>query len=99
MVIWTPRARTDLKAIHDYIARDSPLTAKRIIRELIQKTDSLAVSPYLGKKVPEFEQQELREIGVHSWRIIYQIKFNQAYVVTVVHKRRDFKNSDLSIDQ
>lgn len=61
MVIWTPRARTDLKAIHDYIAQDSPLTAKRIIRELIQKTDSLLVSPYLGKKVPEFEQQELRK--------------------------------------
>ncbi|MGZ0078139.1 type II toxin-antitoxin system RelE/ParE family toxin [Methylomonas sp. YC3] len=97
MVIWTPRARTDLKAIHDYIAQDSPLTAKRIIQKLIQKTDSLLASPYLGKKVPEFDQEELREIGVHSWRVIYQIRHNQVYVVTVVHKRRDFKNSDLAI--
>jgi len=57
MVIWTPRARTDLKAIHDYIAQDSPLTAKRIIRELIQKTDSLLVSPHLGKKCPSLNNR------------------------------------------
>lgn len=25
MVIWTARARADLKAIHDYIAKDAPL--------------------------------------------------------------------------
>ena len=31
MVIWTPRARADLKAIYDYIADDSPLNAKKII--------------------------------------------------------------------
>ncbi|WP_445371654.1 type II toxin-antitoxin system RelE/ParE family toxin [Methylomonas sp. HW2-6] len=99
MVIWTPRAKNDLKAIHDYIAQDSPLTAKRIVQELVEKTDKLLTAPYMGKKVPEFDKEALREIGVHSWRIIYQIRLNQTFVVTVVHKRRDFKISDLSIDQ
>ncbi|WP_082889506.1 type II toxin-antitoxin system RelE/ParE family toxin [Methylomonas koyamae] len=50
MVIWTPRAKNNLKAIHDYIAQDSPLTAKRLVRELIQKTGELLAAPYIGKR-------------------------------------------------
>jgi len=34
MVIWSARARADLKAIHDYIAKDSPENAKRVVREM-----------------------------------------------------------------
>ena len=34
MVIWTLRARADLKAIHDYIAKDSRQNAKRVAHEI-----------------------------------------------------------------
>ena len=34
MLIWTPRARADLKAIHDYIAKDSRENAKRVAHEI-----------------------------------------------------------------
>ena len=33
MLRWSVRARADLKAIHDYIAKDSPLNAKAVARE------------------------------------------------------------------
>jgi toxin ParE1/3/4 len=49
MVIWTPRARADLKAIHDYIAEHAPLNAKTIVLEMVQKADTLAKFPLLGK--------------------------------------------------
>ena len=34
MVNWSQRARADLKAVHDYIAKDSPQNAKVVAREI-----------------------------------------------------------------
>jgi toxin ParE1/3/4 len=44
MVIWTLRARADLKAIHDYIAKDSRQNAKRVAHEIPLKADALAAA-------------------------------------------------------
>ena len=53
MLIWTPRARADLKAIHDYIAKDSRENAKRVAREILHKTNTtLAEPPRPGRKLP-----------------------------------------------
>ena len=56
MVIWTARARADLKAIHDYIAKDSPINAKRVVREMQSKAAGLAETPLIGHVVPEVER-------------------------------------------
>ena len=72
MVIWTPRARADLKAIHDYIAKDSRENAKRVAHEILHKADALAEPPRPGRTVPEVNDPDLREISAYSWRIIYR---------------------------
>jgi toxin ParE1/3/4 len=99
MVIWTPRARADLKAIHDYIAKDAPLNAKPVIREIIGKADQLAEFPPLGRKVPETDAPDIREISAHSWRIIYHLRQGQVFVVTLVHKRRQLDAGDISFGE
>jgi len=88
MVIWTPRARADLKAIHDYIAKDSPINAKNVARELLRKSESLSNVPHQGRVVPEINDPQLREIPAHSWRIIYRPHHGHIYIVTLIHKRR-----------
>lgn len=70
MVIWTLRARADLKAIHDYIAKDSRQNAKRVAHEIRRKADALSEPPRIGRKVPELNDPQLREILAYSWRII-----------------------------
>ena len=45
MVRWSGPAKADLKAIHDYIARDSKHYAKKITHELVEKTGVLAELP------------------------------------------------------
>ncbi len=57
MVRWTPLARADLKAIHDYIAKDAPLNAKQVVRDIKRKADVLAEFPFLGRVVPELEDR------------------------------------------
>lgn len=60
MVTSTARARADLKAIHDYIAKDSSQNAKRVVREMHRKADTLAETPLIGRVVPELEDPEIR---------------------------------------
>ncbi len=58
MVIWSARARADLKTIHDYIAKDSPFNAKSVVRELLSKVDSLTAElPHVGRKAPELNDE------------------------------------------
>lgn len=94
MVIWTPRARADLKAIHDYIAKDAPFNAKTVVREVLRKADTLTDLPQLGRVVPELNDEQLREIPAYSWRILYHLRHNHIYIVTLVHKRRQLGADD-----
>jgi toxin ParE1/3/4 len=96
MVIWTLRARADLKAIHDYIAKDSRQNAKRVAHEIRRKAEALAEPPRLGRKVPELNDPKLREISVYSWRIIYHLREDNVFIVTLIHKRRQPGVADLT---
>ena len=87
MLRWSQRARADLKAIHDYIAKDSPLNAKAVAREMLQRASTLTATPRIGRAVPELNDPNVREVPVHSWRVIYQLRGEDIFIVTLVHRR------------
>jgi len=74
MVKWTAHATTQLRHIHDYIAQDSPIYAKRVSDALVRKTFLLDELPLMGKKVPELDDEAVRELSLYSYRILYEIK-------------------------
>ncbi len=51
--------------------------------------------PKVGKKVPELDDDTVRELSLYSYRIIYAIKSQGVFVLAVVHKRRDLKAGDI----
>jgi plasmid stabilization system protein ParE len=95
MVKWTDHALAQLRLIYDYIAHDSPLYAKRVSEEMVRKTVGLDELPYQGRKVPELNEEYIRELGLYSYRIIYEIKTDHVEILAVIHKRRDFAPEDL----
>jgi len=60
MVKWTDHALAQLRHIHDYIAHDSPLYAKRVSEAMVRKTVGLDELPYQGRKVPELSEEGRR---------------------------------------
>ena len=62
MVKWTDHARAQLRHIHDYIAQDSPIYAKRVADALVHKTLGLDQVPRIGRMVPELNEEAVREI-------------------------------------
>ena len=90
MVIWADPAKTDLKAIHDFIASDSKYYAKKVIQDIIDRTNIIETHPMIGRKVPEIDDENIREIFAYSYRILYEIKSEKIYVIGIIHGRRDF---------
>jgi len=85
MVIWSEPAKTDLRSIHDFIAHDSRHYAKKVTQHIREKADILDQLPKLGKTVPEVKDENVRELSLYSYRIIYEIKDRGIFVMAVVH--------------
>ncbi len=90
MVKWSSVARADLKDIHAFISRDSKYYANQVANEIIDKSEQLELFPNMGRMVEEFNDPNLREIIIYSYRLIYQITFEGLEVVTIVHCRRNY---------
>ena len=72
-LIWSPAARDDLHDIVVFIARDNPERAMSFGYQLISETDRLQTFPRLGRVVPEYENENLREIILRPYRIVYRV--------------------------
>lgn len=99
MVKWTRHAQTQLRHIHDYIAQDSPLYAKRVSDALVRKTFLLDELPHMGRKVPELNEENVRELALYSYRILYEIKTTHIEILAVIHKRRDLQAGEVPREQ
>lgn len=87
---WSRRAEADLEAIHDYIAADNPVAAARWIEKLLVRAEKASLLPYASRVVPEFGREDLREVGVRTYRIVYRIRENEVQVITVFEGHRLF---------
>ena len=84
-VYWTSTAEGHLDAIHDYIAQDSPEYGRGIIDRLTKRSQQIADFPLSGRRVPEYDIDQIREVIEGSYRIIYSIKPDQIDVLAVIH--------------
>jgi hypothetical protein len=46
----------------------------------------------------EINDPDLREISAYSWRVIYHLRNNSVFIVTLIHKRRQPGTQDLLPD-
>lgn len=78
-VAFSPSARRDLSNIVRFIAMDAPERARAFGRLLLDRTRRLGEFPELGRVVPEFQDESIRELIVGTYRIVYRVD---------VHERR-----------
>jgi plasmid stabilization system protein ParE len=96
VVKWTNHATIQLRHIYDYIAQDSPLYARLVSEALVQKTIGLDELPRRGHKVPELNEESVRELSLYSYRILYEVKSDGGVeVLAVIHKRRNVEPDDI----
>lgn len=87
-VYWTQNALDHLVNIYEHIALNSPLYAKGMVDKLTLRSEQIADNPFSGRKVPQYDAVDIREIIEAPYRIIYRVKQGQIDVVAVVHCAR-----------
>jgi plasmid stabilization system protein ParE len=50
----------------------------------------------MGRKVPELDDEEVRELSLYSYRILYEIKTTHIDILAVIHKRRGLQAEEIS---
>ena len=88
-------ARRDLEAVRGWYAeRGLPDVGMRLVAEIIDRVQSLADHPDLGRVVPEFGQTFLRELVHPPFRIVYRRESHAVRIVRVWRGERRLRLPD-----
>jgi addiction module RelE/StbE family toxin len=88
---WTSNALDELDDIALYISKDSPNYAHILINQIYEMVGHLKDFPKFGRKVPEYNNSNLREILYKNYRIIYLIKEDHLEIISVIYGSRRLK--------
>jgi toxin ParE1/3/4 len=94
-VVWAPLALERAAEIARYIAADPPAAAARWIDRLVQVVTTLGAQPRRGRRVPELDRDDLREVLHGQYRVIYRVDARRVVILTVRHGRRQFDPGEL----
>jgi toxin ParE1/3/4 len=87
-VRWSPQARRDLIELGRYIGQDDPMAARQWIERLREHARAAAAVPLAGRMTPEFGREDIREVLVRTYRIIYRVRQGEIQVLTVIEGHR-----------
>ncbi|KJH70786.1 type II toxin-antitoxin system RelE/ParE family toxin [Aliterella atlantica] len=84
-VVWTETAINQLQAIYGYIAQNSVVYAHQVVDRITRRSEQIAEFPNSGRIVPEFREENIREIIERPYRIIYRIEEGEVDILAIVH--------------
>jgi len=97
-LVWARRAVARAREIAAYIAADRTAAAKWV-DDVFAAVASLKAHPRRGRKVPELNRPEIRELLHGSYRIIYRQDPRRVVVLTIRHGRRQGNPTGLESEE
>jgi addiction module RelE/StbE family toxin len=94
-VVWTEQAWRRLSEIEEFVARDRPAAAAKLVDKLIDRVDGLAAHAERGRKLPEIPGGGLRELVVDHYRIVYRKTASTIEILTVFEGHRLLRPEEL----
>jgi plasmid stabilization system protein ParE len=87
-LVWSPLADEQVDAVVAYIAADDQAAALAWLEQLLERVASLVRFPDSGRVVPELQRNDMRELIVGSYRVIYRRKADVVEIATIQHGAR-----------
>jgi len=84
---YTPRARSDLAEIHDYIAQDNSQAARRVVHIIRNAAEALTQNPQAGKAGRVAGTREL-SVGRFPFMLAYRVDAEEVQILSVIHTAR-----------
>jgi len=83
-------ALDDLQGLEQYYADEGvPDIGARFVSDILAAIERLIDHPDSGRKVPEFDQEQIREIILSPYRVVYLRESTSISVVRVWREERD----------
>ena len=79
-VIWDDEAIQDLARVVTYINQFNPMAARKTGETILNKVKLIGSFPLLGKIFHTLNREEVREVPVPPYRIIYHVGHADKYV-------------------
>jgi toxin ParE1/3/4 len=83
VVRWTEQAVQDLRSIREFIERDSLRYGRLVAERLYDATTRIETFPRSGRTVPELGREDIRELIIGDYRIVYRLEGELAVLLTV----------------
>ncbi len=89
-IVFSSQAKADLAEIVNFIAYDKPQAARKWATSIRQSVLKLPDFPKIGRTVPEFADETIRELIIGQYRVVYKIddKKDSIVILTVHHAKR-----------
>lgn len=93
-VIWSEPAATDLERAVAYIFEDSPAYAVAFYNKVKERSRTLSQFAERGRVVPEYNDTRIREIFIHRYRLIYEIKDEEIIILSFFHGAQQYEQRE-----
>jgi len=91
-VRWTASASDDVRIAAEFIERDSYIYAVIFVRRILEAVESLQELSERGRRVPEWEDSNVREIYVMNHRVIYAVSPEVVNVLAIIYGPRNLSS-------
>ncbi|TFF85470.1 MAG: type II toxin-antitoxin system RelE/ParE family toxin [Promethearchaeota archaeon] len=84
---WSEEAEEDLDDILSYLSKTSSQYANSFFERIYSAIENILAFPKIGRKVPESENPDDREIFLQKYRLIYRFNEleNKITVMMIIH--------------
>lgn len=95
-VTWSPLADEQVDEAVAYIAQDHPVAALEWLERVLDQVMSLSTFPDSGRMVPELQRDDIREIIVSPYRVMYRRSDTLVGIAAVRHEAREFDSKEFA---
>lgn len=90
-VIFSPRARRELLAAANWIAKDNPAAARALRSAIAKAATQIAAHPHCGHLRPDLADQKYRFLNLTGFPyvLIYNAARNPPLILRILHGARD----------
>jgi toxin ParE1/3/4 len=97
-VVWMDNALVELGEVVKYIAKNNPIAAKRLGQAILDQVQMLSQFPRMGHRFAELHRDDVREISVRPYRIIYHIQDSNRSIMILMIRHGAMQEPDLPTD-
>lgn len=90
---WSLTAQRHLRDIVEYLESTSPSYAGVFGGQVFAAVELIGEFPRLGRAVPEYQDDDLREVLVGNYRLVYHLTGEHLGIVGIVHGSRDLRRA------